>query len=60
MPGTLTFIVRENFSKILGSHTNKASMYWEELNMNEVNQAKDNGTFTFGSSTSNPNNALNP
>lgn len=57
---TPTFIVRENFSKIIGSHTFKAGVYWESLNMNELNQANDNGTFAFGSSSANPNNALNP
>ena len=57
---TPTFIVRENFSRIFGSHTFKAGMYWESLNMNELNQANDNGSFSFGSSSSNPNNSLNP
>lgn len=57
---TPTFIVRENFSKIIGSHTLKAGMYWENMSMNELNQANDNGSFGFGSSSSNPNNSLNP
>lgn len=57
---TPTFILRENFSKILGSHTIKAGMYLEWMNMNELNQANDNGAFAFGSSSSNPMNSLNP
>ena len=57
---TPTFIIRENFSKVMGSHTLKAGMYWESMNMNELNQANDNGSFGFASSSSNPNNSLNP
>jgi len=57
---TPTFIIRENFSKIFGAHTLKAGMYWESMNMNELNQATDNGAFSFGSSSSNPLNAVNP
>ena len=57
---TPTFILRENFTKILGSHTLKAGFYWESMNMNELNQATDNGVFSFGSSSSNPKNSLNP
>ncbi len=57
---TPTFIIRENFSKLFGSHSFKAGMYWENLNMNELNQANDNGSFSFGSSATNPRNAINP
>ncbi|MBI5282724.1 MAG: TonB-dependent receptor [Candidatus Solibacter usitatus] len=57
---TPTFILRENFSKIMGSHTLKAGLYWEWMNMNELNQANDNGSFGFGSSASNPKNSGNP
>lgn len=57
---TPTFIVRENFSKVIGSHTLKAGLYWEWMNLNELNQANDNGTFSFSSSASNPKNSLNP
>jgi len=57
---TPTFVLRENFSKIMGSHTLKAGLYWESMNMNELNQANDNGSFSFGSSSSNPKNSGNP
>ncbi|MFN7939441.1 MAG: TonB-dependent receptor [Bryobacteraceae bacterium] len=57
---TPTFIVRENFSKVMGSHTLKAGFYMESMNLNELNQANDNGTFSFGSVASNPLNSLNP
>lgn len=57
---TPTFILRENFSKVMGSHTLKAGMYLEWMNMNELNQANDNGAFGFSSSTSNPRNSGNP
>jgi hypothetical protein len=57
---TPTFIIRENFSKVIGAHTFKAGMYWENMNLNELNQANDNGSFSFSSSASNPKNSLNP
>ncbi|MCC6540046.1 MAG: TonB-dependent receptor [Bryobacterales bacterium] len=57
---TPTYILRENFTKILGSHAIKAGVYWEEMRMNELNQANDNGTFSFSSSASNPRNSGNP
>jgi hypothetical protein len=57
---TPTYIVRENFSKLFGSHSFKAGVYWENLNMNELNQATDNGAFSFGSTATNPRNSLNP
>ncbi len=57
---TPTFILRDNISKVMGSHTLKAGFYWEWMNMNELNQATDNGAFAFGSSASNPKNSLNP
>lgn len=53
---TPTFIFRDNFSKIRGSHTIKTGFYWEQMNMNEVNQANDNGAFSFGNSSANPRN----
>ncbi len=57
---TPTYILRENFTKIMGSHNFKAGLYWEEMRMNELNQANDNGAFSFGSSSTNPRNSLNP
>lgn len=57
---TPTFIVRENFTRIMGAHTIKAGFYFENMNMNEVNNSNDNGTFNFTSSSSNPGNTLNP
>lgn len=57
---TPTWVFRENFSKIIGSHTLKAGLYWEQMSMNELNQANDNGSFSFGSSANNPRNAINP
>ena len=53
---TPTYIIRENLIKILGSHTIKTGFYWENMNMNEVNQANDNGSFSFGNSSGNPRN----
>ncbi len=57
---TPTFILRENFSKIVGAHTFKAGAYLEWMNMNELNQATDNGAFGFSSSASNPRNSGHP
>ncbi len=57
---TPTLILRENFTKIFGSHTFKMGFYLESMKMNELNQANDNGTFSFGSSSSNPKNSTNP
>ncbi|MBI4892542.1 MAG: TonB-dependent receptor [Acidobacteria bacterium] len=57
---TPTFILRENFSKIIGSHTLKAGVYFEWMNMNELSAANENGSFGFGSSSSNPRNSGNP
>ncbi len=56
---TPTFIVRENFTRIMGAHTIKAGFYFENMNMNEVNNPNDNGTFAFGPSSSNPNDTKN-
>ncbi|HUQ90806.1 MAG TPA: carboxypeptidase-like regulatory domain-containing protein [Bryobacteraceae bacterium] len=53
---TPTWIVRDNLIKIKGSHTIKAGFYWEQMNMNEVNQANDNGSFSFGNTSANPRN----
>jgi len=57
---TPTWILRENFMKILGAHTLKAGLYWESMNMNEVNNPNDNGSFSFGLSAANPRNSGNP
>ncbi len=57
---TPTYILRENFTRILGAHSIKAGLYWEEMRFNELNQANDNGSFSFSSSSSNPRNSLNP
>lgn len=57
---TPTFIIRENFSKVMGAHTLKAGMYWESMNMNELSAANENGSFSFGLSSSNPRNSGNP
>lgn len=57
---TPTFILRENFSKVIGSHAIKAGFYMEWMNMNELNQAADNGAFSFSSSASNPRNSGHP
>lgn len=57
---TPTFIVRDNFSRNIGTHTIKAGFYWEAMNMNELSAANENGTFSFGSSSSNPLNSGNP
>ena len=57
---TPTYILRENFSKVLSSHTLKAGLYVEEMRVNELNQANDNGAFAFSSSAANPRNSLNP
>ena len=57
---TPTYILRENFTRIIGSHSFKAGLYWEEMRFNELNQANDNGSFSFSSSSTNPRNSLNP
>lgn len=57
---TPTFILRDSFSRNMGAHTLKAGFYWESMNMNELNAANENGTFAFGSSSSNPLNSGNP
>jgi len=57
---TPTYILRENFTRIFGAHSFKAGLYWEEMRFNELNQANDNGSFSFGSSASNPRNAIHP
>jgi hypothetical protein len=54
---TPTFIVRDNVTMIRGSHNLKAGVYLENLNMNELNGANDNGSFSFGNSSSNPRNS---
>ncbi|MBI3470911.1 MAG: carboxypeptidase regulatory-like domain-containing protein [Candidatus Solibacter usitatus] len=57
---TPTFVLRDNLTKIIGSHSLKAGLYWESMNMNELNQTNDNGAFSFGNSSGNPRNSLNP
>ncbi len=51
---TPTFIFQDNLTKIKGPHSIKAGFYLENMNMNELNQASDNGSFSFGNSSSNP------
>ena len=57
---TPTFTVRDNLTKIIGSHSLKTGFYWESMNMNELNTATDNGSFSFANSSSNPRNSGNP
>lgn len=54
---TPTFIFRDNLIRIQGSHNIKVGAYFENMNMNEINQANDNGTFSFGNSSANPKNS---
>lgn len=54
---TPTFIFQDNLTKIVGPHNFKAGFYFENMNMNELNGAGDNGAFSFGSSSSNPRNS---
>ncbi len=53
---TPTFIFQDNLTKISGAHSIKAGFYLENMNMNELNQAGDNGSFSFGNSSLNPRN----
>lgn len=53
---TPTFVVRDNFSWIHGKHNIKLGVYFESLNMNELNGANDNGSFSFANTSSNPRN----
>lgn len=53
---TPTFIFQDNLTKIKGTHSIKAGFYLENMNMNELNQASDNGSFSFGNTSSNPRN----
>ncbi|MEK7409217.1 MAG: carboxypeptidase regulatory-like domain-containing protein [Acidobacteriota bacterium] len=57
---TPTYVLRDNFTRVIGSHTLKTGFYWEWMNMNELNQANDNGAFSFGNSSTNPKNSLHP
>ena len=57
---TPTWTLRDNLSKIHGNHTMKAGLYMEWMKMNELNQANDNGSFSFGNSSSNPRNTTSP
>jgi hypothetical protein len=57
---TPTFILKDNYTRIMSAHTLKAGFYWEWMNMNELNEANDNGSFSFGNSSANPKNSLNP
>lgn len=54
---TPTYIVRDNLTKVWRTHNIKAGFYWEQMSMNELNQAADNGSFSFGLSASNPKNS---
>jgi len=56
---TPTFILRDNFTRVMGGHVFKAGFYWESMNMNELNQANDNGSFSFGNTAANPRNSGN-
>jgi hypothetical protein len=53
---TPTYIVYDNVTNIRGAHTYKMGFYLENMNMNELNQATDNGSFSFGNSSANPRN----
>lgn len=57
---TPTFVLKDNYTRIMGAHSVKAGFYAEWQNMNELNEANDNGSFSFGSTASNPKNSLNP
>ncbi|MBI5086463.1 MAG: carboxypeptidase regulatory-like domain-containing protein [Acidobacteria bacterium] len=57
---TPTITIRENFSKVRGSHVLKAGVYIEQMSYNQLNSASDNGAFQFGSSAVNPKNSRNP
>ncbi len=57
---TPTFTLRENFSKVRGSHVIKAGLYVEQMTYNQLNTASDNGAFQFSSTASNPRNSRNP
>ena len=57
---TPTWTLRDNLSKIHGSHNFKVGLYSEWMNMNELNQANDNGSFGFSNSSSNPRNTTSP
>jgi hypothetical protein len=55
---TPTPTLRENFSKLKGTHMLKAGVYVEQMSFNELSTSTDNGTFQFASS-SNPKNSRN-
>lgn len=50
----------DDLMKIVGNHSLKFGLYWESMSMNELNQANDNGSFSFGNTAANPRNAGNP
>jgi hypothetical protein len=54
---TPTFVLYDNLTKLVGPHSLKFGFYFENMNMNELNQAADNGSFSFGNSSSNPKNS---
>ncbi len=53
---TPTYIVRDSLTKIHGAHNLKFGFYWEQMSMNELQGNNDNGSFSFGNSSSNPRN----
>ncbi len=57
---TPTYSVRDNLSRLAGAHSLKAGVYIELPGVNQINQAADNGNFTFAASAFNPRNARNP
>jgi len=57
---TPTFVLRDNLMKIMGNHSLKAGFYWEAMNMNQLNDTADNGSFAFGNSSTNPRNTGSP
>ena len=57
---TPTPTLRENFTRIMGSHILKAGAYFEQMSFNELSNSSDNGTFSFASSAANPKNSKNP
>ncbi len=52
--GTPTYVWRDNFTHNLGRHMLKFGLYVESTSMNDITQANDNGSFSFGASSQNP------
>lgn len=57
---TPTFVLRDHVMRIVRNHSLKFGLYWESMSMNELNQANDNGSFSFGNTAANPRNAGHP